>query len=438
MPQIMYWRAIRVYSYKRKQTEQRCKQMRTHYDNLQVARNASPEVIKGAYKYLSQKWHPDKNPENREEAERNLRIINKAYEVLSDPELRIQHDRWIRVAESKSEQKEERYSRTNEQPGSATENDNERRTREKRQAGTQSKEQGSKNPASEVYEFAGFWERGGAILIDSIVVTLIWLALSFLYGVLASRSEATPTDTQFSLALFFISAFYYVQGWSSVNSATFGKRSLGLEVRSTNLERISIWIALLRYVVWSLGALLFLVTYLTQPFSKKRQCIHDMIANTVVVKKVGALRVNNVAVPAIVILTFLAIGGVIAAIALPAYQDYTTRASITPALAHLAAAKTEVAEYYAANGYLPTDSELAGRRYNEPGMYSRVRIDENGNVYIIFDLKGEGPLAGRMLALYPSLNENGSLHWECYSPDIRLPLLPTNCRELSNQIQSEQ
>lgn len=68
---------------------------RTHYDNLQVKENASDEVIKGAYRYLSQKWHPDRNPETREEAERVLKIINQAYAVLSDPEKRKEHDAWI-------------------------------------------------------------------------------------------------------------------------------------------------------------------------------------------------------------------------------------------------------------------------------------------------------------------------------------------------------
>lgn len=69
--------------------------MRTHYDNLQVARTASPEVIRGAWRQLSQKWHPDKNPEQREEAERVLRIVNQAYSVLSDPDKRRDHDAWI-------------------------------------------------------------------------------------------------------------------------------------------------------------------------------------------------------------------------------------------------------------------------------------------------------------------------------------------------------
>jgi hypothetical protein len=70
--------------------------LKTHYDNLQIARNASPEVVRAAYRGLSQKWHPDRNPpEKREECERIMKIINAAYEALSDPESRARHDRWI-------------------------------------------------------------------------------------------------------------------------------------------------------------------------------------------------------------------------------------------------------------------------------------------------------------------------------------------------------
>lgn len=78
--------------------------LRTHYDNLQVVENASMEVIKGAYRYLSQKWHPDKNPDNRETAERITKIINEAYEVLSDPVQRQQHDNWIREQREQTKQ----------------------------------------------------------------------------------------------------------------------------------------------------------------------------------------------------------------------------------------------------------------------------------------------------------------------------------------------
>ncbi|TVQ74980.1 MAG: DUF1566 domain-containing protein [Chromatiaceae bacterium] len=71
------------------------KRLRTHYENLQVTENASQEVIRGAYKFLSQKWHPDKNQQQREKAERVTKILNDAYNVLSDPDQRRAHDEWI-------------------------------------------------------------------------------------------------------------------------------------------------------------------------------------------------------------------------------------------------------------------------------------------------------------------------------------------------------
>lgn len=79
------------------------KKFRTHYDNLNVARNADIAVIKAAYKALAQKYHPDKNP-NNPNAQKIMQVINKAYEVLSDPIKRAEHDRWIAEQEKKAEQ----------------------------------------------------------------------------------------------------------------------------------------------------------------------------------------------------------------------------------------------------------------------------------------------------------------------------------------------
>ncbi len=74
--------------------------IRTHYDNLKVARNAPVEVIRAAYKTLSQKYHPDKN--NSEDSERIMKIINESYEILSDPNKRRKHDEWIVSQETKT------------------------------------------------------------------------------------------------------------------------------------------------------------------------------------------------------------------------------------------------------------------------------------------------------------------------------------------------
>jgi hypothetical protein len=70
----------------------------THYDNLKVARAAPPEVIRAAYKALSQKYHPDKNPGD-EKAARIMAILNSAYGTLADTQRRKEHDEWISAEE---------------------------------------------------------------------------------------------------------------------------------------------------------------------------------------------------------------------------------------------------------------------------------------------------------------------------------------------------
>ncbi|HEX8613605.1 MAG TPA: J domain-containing protein [Telluria sp.] len=70
----------------------------THYDNLKVARLAPQEVIRAAYKALSQKYHPDKNPGD-DKAARIMAILNSAYGTLSDPVRRKEHDEWIAAEE---------------------------------------------------------------------------------------------------------------------------------------------------------------------------------------------------------------------------------------------------------------------------------------------------------------------------------------------------
>lgn len=65
---------------------------RDYYEVLGVGKKATIEEIKKAYKKLAIKYHPDKNPNNKEQAKEKFREISEAYEVLSDENKRQNYD----------------------------------------------------------------------------------------------------------------------------------------------------------------------------------------------------------------------------------------------------------------------------------------------------------------------------------------------------------
>ncbi|BBH00922.1 DNAJ heat shock family protein [Prunus dulcis] len=65
-----------------------------YYKLLQVDKNATDDDLKKAYRKLAMKWHPDKNPTNKKEAEAKFKQISEAYEVLSDPQKRAIYDQY--------------------------------------------------------------------------------------------------------------------------------------------------------------------------------------------------------------------------------------------------------------------------------------------------------------------------------------------------------
>ena len=57
-----------------------------YYKILELNTSASKDDIKRAYRRLAMKWHPDKNQDNKEEAEKRFKEISEAYDVLSNPD----------------------------------------------------------------------------------------------------------------------------------------------------------------------------------------------------------------------------------------------------------------------------------------------------------------------------------------------------------------
>jgi len=109
----------------------------------------------------------------------------------------------------------------------------------------------------------------------------------------------------------------------------------------------------------------------------------------------------------------VAIIGILAAIAIPAYQNYTIRAQVTEGLNLADGWKTAIAEYYANTGNWPTVANLTGT-CNSSGKYeSTVTVTTGGEIVITYGNQANLKLSGSVLTLSPFTNQNNDVIWVC-------------------------
>ncbi|HEV7608076.1 MAG TPA: pilin [Steroidobacteraceae bacterium] len=110
--------------------------------------------------------------------------------------------------------------------------------------------------------------------------------------------------------------------------------------------------------------------------------------------------------------------GIIAAIAIPAYQDYTIRAQITEGLNLASAAKAAVAESFAKTGTWPTDATQLGLEGIQHGRYVTSVVVSRGTIFIRYGGQANGMLARHQVTLRPTITEQGDVIWSCgYAQD---------------------
>jgi len=109
----------------------------------------------------------------------------------------------------------------------------------------------------------------------------------------------------------------------------------------------------------------------------------------------------------------VAIIGILAAIAIPAYQNYTIRAQVTEGLTLADGWKTAIAEYYANTGNMPaTTANLTGT-CNSSGKYESSVSVSGGSIIIAYGNQVNSKINGNTLALNPYTNSNNDVLWQC-------------------------
>ena len=260
--------------------------------------------------------------------------------------------------------------------------------------------------------YAGFWARLAASFIDGLAIFIPIMLISFI-----------PIIGAFGGIIF--SWVYFATMESGERGASLGKRAMNLQVLSADsLDRIGFGRATGRFFGRYLSMLILYIGYLMQPFTARKQALHDLISGTVVVTR-GK---SSGAVIGVVVALFLIVpvAGILAAVAIPAYQDYTVRARMAGALTAAGGARTAVNEYIRTNDRVPRSLRDAGYAEAPGSGVRRIALDpKDGKLTVEFDFK---PVDGKAISLVPGRNQAGEVVWSCSPGTVPRKYLPASCR----------
>ncbi len=122
--------------------------------------------------------------------------------------------------------------------------------------------------------YGGFWKRAVALLIDGIILVIIGALVNLILA-----------DWLASTIGLFLGWAYFAGMESSERQATIGKSAMGMYVADMNGQRISFLRATGRYFAKILSALILFIGYIMAGFTARKQALHDILANTLVLNR---------------------------------------------------------------------------------------------------------------------------------------------------------
>lgn len=136
----------------------------------------------------------------------------------------------------------------------------------------------------------------------------------------------------------------------------------------------------------------------------------------------------------------VAIIAILAAIAVPAYQNYLIRSQVSEGTTLAGGAEAAIAEFYSNKGYFPstngsagiaTDKSISGKYVVQLDVGSG-KVATPGVINALFSKaspqQANEKIDGKYLVLSPVTSSNGDIHWSCTQSDVAQAYLPSSCR----------
>jgi len=299
---------------------------------------------------------------------------------------------------------------------------------------------------AEGLKLAGRWIRLLAYLADGLIFFIPLLALGFFVPFLANSFESGHGDLSndlekgivVAIGIFFLLFFLAVMviNWVLLykNGQTIGKRLLAIKIVRTDGSRASLLrIIFLRFLPTGLlNSIPFfgVVFTLLDPlliFQKSRRCLHDLIADTIVIDTSKRRSIIAMIITSIVsIVLVMMMVGILAAIVIPAYTDYINKTKVTEARRLLSDATTEVDIQIAATRQFP--STLGDWIVTSGKFVASVELNSHHSYIQATMREDESPVSGKTIRM---TFDAQTKKWICSagSPNgLEDKYLPRSCR----------
>jgi uncharacterized RDD family membrane protein YckC/Tfp pilus assembly major pilin PilA len=245
----------------------------------------------------------------------------------------------------------------------------------------------------EVAIYAGFWKRAAAILIDGVVIIVASAMLGAVIGSGGAKA-AKDAESVINFIVFFGQWIYFAGMESSMRGATLGKMALGIKVVDLDGNKISFGQATGRYFGKIISALTLGIGFLMAAFTQSKQTLHDKMASCLVVNKsatpaaisllTGPRRLGK-GMNALLILACCSVPvlGIFAAVAIPAYQDYTAKAELADSYVAATQGRDAVIAHYLNTKRWPDNLAITGFELKSPRV-KKVLLDRSTGAILSF------------------------------------------------------
>ncbi len=294
----------------------------------------------------------------------------------------------------------------------------------------------SESGSTDVLIYAGFWMRFFAALLDFFLLGAVVIALLLLLAgliVISGRDNFIHNplaETIFVTIIICIAIFYYVFTTSSGACSTLGKRWLNIKVLDIYGNKITPQHALGRLMARSMSYLSFYTGFLIQPFTTRKQALHDLLAKTIVVRSSENTKIS---IKATFLVLFIAlmipILVLFATAGVPAFKQYIQKIQLKKGLQLGEKATSAVTRFYVNNRRFPVAISDADRYLGTTPHVTAIEINQfDGELTLAFSGEERLGLRNKHLIYTVTFDPAHNIIWKCHSSDIESQLLPAYCR----------